>query len=310
MAGHGLLRKWAGGRRRSNHPRRGRRWAVESLEGRIVLSTLQFPSTLSGKAGETLVVPLTIDNAGGLEAADIAISYDTTRLDVASMNDVRLGTLTSDFDTFLVNLDPAAGTIQVGMGRLLGPISTQAPGSLLEITFHIRPLAQSGDAIINLREHIGLTFTTLNEDGIPLNPAPSDQAGDALDGKIAVEAVPGKVLIAPTAGLTTSETGGQATFDVVLDTPPIADVVLGLSSSDPTEGTVLPTSLTFTSANWNVPQTVHITGVDDPVKDGNINYTIMTGPITSADNRYDGVNGPDVPVVNIDDENQAPISAL
>ena len=64
-------------------------------------------------------------------------------------------------------------------------------------------------------------------------------------------------------GLATTEAGGTATFTVVLNTQPTADVTIALSSSDTTEGTVGPASLTFTTANWNVAQTVTVTGVDD-----------------------------------------------
>ena len=56
----------------------------------------------------------------------------------------------------------------------------------------------------------------------------------------------------PTAGLATTEAGGTATFTVVLNTQPTADVTIALSSSDTTEGTVGPASLVFTTANWNV----------------------------------------------------------
>ena len=72
----------------------------------------------------------------------------------------------------------------------------------------------------------------------------------------------------PTSGLTTTEAGGTATFTVVLTAQPTADVTIGLSSSDTTEGTVSPASLTFTGANWNTPQTVTVTGVDDLLADG------------------------------------------
>ena len=72
----------------------------------------------------------------------------------------------------------------------------------------------------------------------------------------------------PTSGLTTTEAGGTATFTVVLTAQPTADVTIALSSSDTTEGTVSPASLTFTGANWNTPQTVTVTGVDDLLADG------------------------------------------
>ena len=47
-------------------------------------------------------------------------------------------------------------------------------------------------------------------------------------------------------------------------------MTIALSSSDTTEGTVGPASLTFTTANWNVAQTVTVTGVDDAVVDGDV----------------------------------------
>ena len=74
----------------------------------------------------------------------------------------------------------------------------------------------------------------------------------------------------PTAGLTTTEAGGTATFTVVLNTQPTADVTIALSSSDTTEGHGRPASLIFTTANWNVAQTVTVTGVNDALVDGDI----------------------------------------
>ncbi len=70
------------------------------------------------------------------------------------------------------------------------------------------------------------------------------------------------VTVTPTSGLVTTEAGGSATFTVVLTSQPTANVTIPLSSSDLTEGTVSPASVTFTSANWNVAQTVTVTGVD------------------------------------------------
>ena len=69
---------------------------------------------------------------------------------------------------------------------------------------------------------------------------------------------------------------------MVLNTQPTADVTIALSSSDTTEGTVGPASLTFTTANWNVAQTVTVTGVDDAVVDGDVAYTIVTAAAVST----------------------------
>src|SRR5205807_7669582 len=68
------------------------------------------------------------------------------------------------------------------------------------------------------------------------------------------------IVVSPTSGLVTTEVGGTATFTVVLTSQPTASVTVGLSSSNTAEGTVSPASLTFTAANWNVAQTVTVTG--------------------------------------------------
>src|SRR5882672_8753014 len=122
------------------------------------------------------------------------------------------------------------------------------------------------------------------------------------------------ISVTPTSGLTTTEGGGTATFTVVLDSSPSANVTIGLSSSDLTEGTVSPASVTFTSGNWNTAQTVTVTGVNDFVADGNVAYTIVTAPATSTDGGYNGMNASDVGVTNTDDDTAgitvAPTSGL
>src|SRR5438132_1713999 len=98
------------------------------------------------------------------------------------------------------------------------------------------------------------------------------------------------ITVSPTSGLVTTEAGGTATFTVVLNSQPTANVTIPLSSGNTAEGTVSPASLTFTSANWNVARTVTVTGVDDFVDDGNIGYSIVTGAATSTDGNYSGMN--------------------
>lgn len=113
---------------------------------------------------------------------------------------------------------------------------------------------------------------------------------------------PAGITVQPTSGLTTTEAGGNASFTVVLDTQPHADVSIALSSSDTTEGTVAPANLSFTAANWNAPQTVTVTGVDDAVVDGDIAYTIVTAAAVSDDVNYNGIDPADVSVTNTDND--------
>lgn len=110
------------------------------------------------------------------------------------------------------------------------------------------------------------------------------------------------ITVSPTGGLITTEEGGAATFTVQLNTAPSANVAIAVESSDPTEGGVSPSTLTFTPDNWSMPQTVTVTGVDDPVDDGDIAYTIVTAAATSTDPAYNGKNALDVAVTNIDND--------
>ncbi len=105
--------------------------------------------------------------------------------------------------------------------------------------------------------------------------------------------------------LSTSETGTTAEFTVVLDSEPTADVVIPLSSRRPTEGLVSPAELRFTSENWNAPQTVTVTGVDDMIRDGTQRYTIALGAAVSSDPGYAGQDPDDVVLTNADDETGA-----
>ena len=111
--------------------------------------------------------------------------------------------------------------------------------------------------------------------------------------------VPG-VTVAPLSGLATTESGGTATFTVVLDSRPTANVTISLASGDTTEGTVSASSLTFTRNNWDVPQTVTVAGVNDALNDGDVTYTIVTGTTSSSDASYNGLAVADVSVTNVD----------
>jgi hypothetical protein len=125
---------------------------------------------------------------------------------------------------------------------------------------------------------------------------PSDVTVQNLDNDTA------SVTVDPTNGLVVSEFQDTDTFTIVLDTQPIANVTISLTSSDTTEGTVLPASVTFTPANWNVPRTITVTGVNDTIPDGNQNFTIITGNAVSLDPRYSNLAVPNVDVTCIDND--------
>jgi hypothetical protein len=127
-------------------------------------------------------------------------------------------------------------------------------------------------------------FNGLNPADVDITNVDNDSAG------ITVSAISGN----------TNESGLTASFTIVLDSMPNSNVTIPVSSSNVAEGIVSPTSLIFTTANYNIPQTVSVTGVDDFVADGNMNYTIVTGNTTSADPKYNGINPNDLSITNID----------
>ena len=97
------------------------------------------------------------------------------------------------------------------------------------------------------------------------------------------------ILVTPTTGLVTTENGGTAKFSVQLVSLPDAGVTIDIASSDDTAGTVSNTSLTFTTANWNVPQIVTITGVDDFIAGGNRTYNIAFTQAVDAEGNPENV---------------------
>ncbi len=109
------------------------------------------------------------------------------------------------------------------------------------------------------------------------------------------------ITVQPTSG-ETSESGSTETFQIVLDSQPLANVTIAVASGDPSEGTVAPSGVVFTAENWNVPQVVTVTGVNDNVADGNQVYLIVTEAAVSLDPEYNGRSVADVSITNLDDD--------
>jgi hypothetical protein len=87
--------------------------------------------------------------------------------------------------------------------------------------------------------------------------------------------------ITPIIGNTTEE-GGAATFTIRLNSEPDGDVVVDISSSDTTEGAVDKPGIIFDAMNWNILNTVTVTGVDDNIVDGDTPYLILLSVNTTS----------------------------
>lgn len=114
------------------------------------------------------------------------------------------------------------------------------------------------------------------------------------------------VIVTPTSGLTTTEDGGSSQFTIQLASKPLAPVKMILISSDASEGDVTPTKVTFDATNWNKPRVFTVYGKNDGVREGLAPYTIIVGGASSSDPAYNGLDAPDVSVVNIDNGQATP----
>ncbi len=256
---------------------------VTELDETINL-TLSHPNQLTPVTNPATVTIVNDDNPPTISIADKSGKEDsgnlvfTVKLSNASSDVITVDYNTSD-DSAIANVDytPLTGTLTFNPG-----ITTQT------ITVPILD-----DFIDELTEQFFVNLTN------PTNASISDN--QAL-GKITNDDTAG-ITISPITALVTTEAGDTADFSIQLDTQPTADVTINLSSSKVSEGTVSVSSVTFTAANWNTPQIITVTGVDDGVADDNVIYQIITAKAVSSDAKY-VINPADIDVVNIKSGNQ------
>ncbi len=86
-----------------------------------------------------------------------------------------------------------------------------------------------------------------------------------------------------------TEGGANGAFTVVLTGQPSANVTVAIGADGTGQCSFAPSTLTFTNANWNTPQTVTTTAVNDTLVEGA--YSCATGAITASGPAYTGVTG-------------------
>jgi len=94
------------------------------------------------------------------------------------------------------------------------------------------------------------------------------------------------------------EGGATDTYTVALTAQPTANVTVTISPDKQT--TTAPTSLTFTPANWDTPQTVTVTAVVDGIDEVDPHPGVISHTTTSGDSTFDGLAVADV-VANVGD---------
>jgi len=109
--------------------------------------------------------------------------------------------------------------------------------------------------------------------------------------------------VSPTALTITENNVSTGSFTVVLDSQPSSDVVFTISSSDDTEATTDVSQLTFTSGNYDTPQTVEVTGPDDAATGDDSATITVSVDDANSDDAFDALPDQTVAVTIYDDEN-------
>jgi subtilisin-like proprotein convertase family protein len=247
---------------------------------------------------------------------------DTAGLTVSKLTLATAESGTSDTFTVRLNTQPSATVVvpvtstDTSEGLVMGGNSPATPVSSISLTF--TPYDWNVPQTVTVRGQDDFvddgnqtyTVTVGKPTGaaeyaallaVPVSVTNSDD--DTAGLTVLPEAVP----------LVTSENGTSATFTVRLNSQPVQDVVLPITSGNPGEGLLsaagqgpaASVALTFTAANWNVAQTVTVTGQDDlasPVLGDNVSYTVAVGPATGLDPVYPGLPAHPVAVLNTDND--------
>jgi hypothetical protein len=208
----------------SDMSRSKRRLNLQSLETRRLLAAVEIPDNLVGAPAAVVSVPVNIDTAAGVRAAEIRLSYDTNLLDLTEAA-VTAGTVWAGAaDTQVTaNVNDTAGTVVIFVSS--SSDLTAISGSLVQLGFTIASNATLGNTTA-----LNLTTVELNEGLIAVTPAPA--AGvDPTDGLLTFTAA------GPTdriTGIVFADTNGDSTAGSLEGIP---GVVITMVSSSGTQTT-------------------------------------------------------------------------
>jgi len=249
-----------------------------------------------------LTRPSSATNAteSGTQQVTVTITDDDTAgMTVAQSGDATNVTEGSTTDTFKVVLD-STPTADVTV-TLTADDETSLDTSSLTFTSENWNTTQTvtvttvDDDLVEGAHTSTISFSVASEDADYSDFSLTDITANVTDDDSA------GVSIAESGGAT-SVTEGSVTADtytVVLTSEPTANVVVVPTSASGAQAS--PASLTFTSANWDTPQTVSVLSVDNSLDDGN-QTIIITHAASSDDTDYDGIEINDVNVTVVDDD--------
>lgn len=238
------------------------RVTITGVSGSPVVSVNATPATITIDDDDLPVIlfsPAAVNIAEG----------STATIDVWLQN-APAGSVTINVSTLmsgLLNISPATLTFNLSNYSVHQVITLQA----IENAFLGD---QTDNVILSVNDALSFDpFDPLPDINIPVNIVNNDVAS---------------IVVNP-ASVTVAE-NGTATFTVALSAaPPSGSVVVDLVSNNTAVATINIAQLTFTTANYNVPQTITVTGVDNnTVPDASTTISLAVNDALSYDG-YDGI---------------------
>ena len=218
-----------------------------------------------------------------------------------------------------VELSPTSLTVEEGDSGIYTVVLDTQPTGTVTIT------ASSGDTTVATVTPPSLTFTasswdtpqTLRVSSVENDVASEDQTISVSHGisgggygSVSVADVTITVNDDDTPGVSVWQEslsileGEGGSYTVVLDTRPSGPVTVTASSGDTAVATVTPSSLTFTTTNWNTVQTVRVSSVkDDDVASGDERVSI-----SHTVSGYGDVSSANAVTVTVSDDDTAGVS--
>ena len=231
--------------------------------------------------------------AAGVE---VTITEDDTAGVTISTDALEVSEGSSQSYTVVLDTEPAADVMVV----VAVPEGAEVAVSPLTLTF----TADNWNTPQTVAVTAAQDDDAIDDDPVTLTHAVS---GGDYEGVTAAD-VEVSIIEDDTPGVTVSETaltipeGDSQSYMVVLDTEPAADVMVVVAVPEDAEVAVDETTLTFTAANWNTPQTVAVTAAhdDDAIDDDPVT---LTHTVSGGD--YEGVSASEVTVTITEDDTPA-----
>ena len=255
--------------------------------------TTDDPATLTHTVGSAAD-----SDYAGVSAASVAVTIEDSVGAGVTISETSLPIDEGDSDTYTVVLDTRpVGEVTVTLGGLGGTDLSVGSSSLI---FKPQNWSTAQTVTVSAAQDADAVDDTATITHTVSSIADSDYDGLSVAGlgvTVSDDDDPGVTV--SDASLTVNE-GASATYTVVLDTQPIADVTVAVTAPGGSDVSADPTSLTFTDSNWQSAQTVTVSAAHDA--DALDDPATITHAASSTDGDYSGITVNDVAVTVIDDE--------